>query len=68
MGNYYVNKRAQSNRDHEVHTSGCSYMPEEQNQQRLGYFSNCQDAVQEAKKFFTQVNGCYHCSKECNTG
>ncbi len=66
MGIFFVNKKASSNGDHEVHTSECSYMPEEQNQQLLGDFSNCADAVQEARKFYDQVNGCYVCSKECN--
>ena len=27
MAYYYVNKNAQSNGDHEVHKSGCSWMP-----------------------------------------
>ncbi len=27
MANYYVNKNAQANGDHEVHKSGCSWIP-----------------------------------------
>jgi hypothetical protein len=27
MSRYYVNKNAQENGDHEVHTTGCSFMP-----------------------------------------
>ncbi len=67
-GYYYVNKSAQSNGDHEVHVSGCSYMPSDANRIYLGYFSSCRDAVSEAKKHFKQVNGCYYCSGECHTG
>ncbi|HEY4641706.1 MAG TPA: hypothetical protein VII75_10205 [Thermoanaerobaculia bacterium] len=67
MHYYYVNKNAQSNGDHEVHRDGCSYMPEVANQQYLGYFSNCWDAVREAKKTYPQSNGCYYCSNACHT-
>lgn len=31
MARYYVNKYAQSNGDHEVHVSGCSWMPDQDN-------------------------------------
>ena len=54
MALYYVNKQAQSNGDHEVHKSGCSYMPSEENKQYLGSFSNCFEAVREAKKYYSQ--------------
>ena len=65
MNLYYVNNKAQNNGDHEVHKSGCSFMPSDK--QYLGYFNNCKDAVKEAKKTYTQSNGCYYCSKECHT-
>ena len=67
MASYYVNQNAQDNGDHEVHTGGCSHMPEEENQTYLGEFWTCTDAVEEAKKYYTQVNGCYYCSSECHT-
>lgn len=67
MAKYYVNKNAQNNGDHEVHKSGCFYMPHEENRKYLGDFSNCKDAVKEAKKTYNQVNGCFYCSKECHT-
>ena len=68
MAKYYVNKNAQSNGDHEVHTPGCSFMPDPENRLYLGDFTNCKDAVKEAKKHYAQSNGCYYCSKECHTG
>ncbi len=68
MPKYYVNKNAQNNGDHEVHVDGCSRMPEPENRMYLGYFSNCREAVKEAKKTFQQSNGCYYCCNECNTG
>lgn len=68
MANYYVNKNAQANGDHEVHKSGCSWMPHELNRQYLGDHSSCWSAVAAARVFYSRSNGCYYCSTECNTG
>lgn len=67
MTRYYVNKNAQSNGDHEVHTSGCSYLPAPENRQYLGEFASCRGAVQEARKYYSQVDGCFYCSNACHT-
>lgn len=67
MPSYYVNKNAQSNGDHEVHKDGCSWLPDLENRQYLGAFSSCHGAVAEAKKYYNQVDGCYHCSNDCHT-
>lgn len=67
MTRYYVNKNAQPNGDHEVHTSHCSRLPDEANRLYLGLFSNCHDAVREAKKYYAQSDGCYYCSNPCHT-
>lgn len=67
MKNYYVNRNEQVNGDHEVHTSDCNYLPKPENRIYLGSFSNCRDAVIEAKKHYRQSNGCYYCSRECHT-
>lgn len=67
MDKYYVNKNAQSNGDHEVHKAGCSYMPNLENRISLGEFHSCGGAVQEAKKHYHQVNGCYYCCNACHT-
>ena len=64
---YYVNKNAQLNGDYEVHRDGCSYMPDVGNRIYLGLFDNCHDAVREARKHYSQVNGCYYCSSPCHT-
>jgi hypothetical protein len=66
MAKYCVNKKAQANGDHEVHTN-CNYLPDAQNQLYLGEFSNCHDAVREAKKHYHQVNGCFFCCNPCHT-
>ncbi len=67
MASYYVNKNAQSNGDHEVHTSGCIWLPDVNNRKYLGEFDNCRGAVIEAKKTYPQSNGCKHCSLPCHT-
>lgn len=67
MAKYYVNKNAQSNGDHEVHKLGCAWMPAVENRIYLGEFSSCSGAVREAKRYYNQVNGCYHCSPACHT-
>ena len=67
MSKYYVNKRAQDNGDHDVHKSDCACMPMAENRLHLGDFSSCHDAVQEARKHYSQSNGCFYCSRECHT-
>ena len=67
MDRYYVNKNAQPNGDHEVHKNGCSWMPEAANREYLGEFSNCHPAVAEAKKRYSQSDGCVHCCPACHT-
>ncbi|KAB7693372.1 hypothetical protein GBN24_03890 [Plesiomonas shigelloides] len=68
MADYYVNKNAQANGDHEVHKSGCSHMPAAQNCRYLGDFSSCSPAVQQAKDFgYKKANGCYYCCTACHT-
>ena len=67
MAAYYVNKNAQSNGDHEVHTTGCSFMPNDVNRFYLGDFVYCQGAVAKARDYYSQVNGCYFCASGCHT-
>lgn len=67
MKKYYVNKRSQSNGDHEVHDQYCGYLPNIDNRQYLGEFASCREAVSEAKKFYLKSNGCRTCSLECHT-
>lgn len=67
MASYYVNRNAQNNGDHEVHGSGCSYMPDAANLQYLGDFNSCRDAVRAARNYYSQTNGCFYCSYECHT-
>lgn len=69
MPYFIVNTNAQANGDHEVHntTTGCGHMPYSSNQQNLGYHASCSGALQEAKKTYSQSNGCYYCCNPCHT-
>jgi len=64
---YYVNNNGQDNGDHEVHKYGCTFMPQQNNRTYLGDFASCAPAVTAAKKYHTQVNGCYYCCQPCHT-
>jgi hypothetical protein len=62
---YYVNNKAQSNGDQEIHTENCTFQPSDK--KYLGEFSNCSDAVKEAKKTYSKSDGCETCSNACHT-
>lgn len=64
---YYVNNHAQLNGDHEVHEENCIYLPRVESKHFLGEFYSCQDAVNEAKKFYATADGCMTCSSDCHT-
>lgn len=69
LDKYYINKKAQSNGDHEVHKEGCEFFPSLAHALYLGVFTSCHEAVDFAKRrYFEQSNGCYTCSAECNEG
>lgn len=65
MASYYVNNRAQTNGDHEVHVPTCQFYPSDR--KYLGEFSSCGPAVAEAKKIYNQSNGCKTCCNACHT-
>lgn len=65
MASYYVNRNAQTNGDHEVHVSGCGYMPTDTTY--LGEFASCGPAVTKAKETYPQSNGCAYCCASCHT-
>ena len=65
MPNYYVNRRAQSNGEHEVHAESCVFLPTDL--VYLGNFAGCEEAVRRAREQFRRVNGCAECSGPCHT-
>lgn len=64
---FYVNKKAQSGGEHEVHKATCYKLPDAENRQYLGEFSRSQDAVRAARKYYSQVDGCFWCCRESHT-
>ena len=68
MARYYVNRNAQNNGDHEVHQDGCPTPAKPENRLYLGDFDSCFPAVQAAKSYYPQANGCKHCAAPCHTG
>ena len=64
---YYVNMNSQPNGDHEIHKSGCTWMPNISNRIYLGDFDSCYTAVRKSKEHYNQTNGCYYCANACHT-
>lgn len=64
---YYVNKNAQPTGEHEVHKSSCSWLPDAENRIYLGDYDKATDALKEAKKYYSNVDGCYYCCPEIHT-
>ncbi len=63
MDFYYVSKKTQSNGEREVHTRNCIYLPHSDSRSYLGFFSDCEQAVQEAKISYPKSRVCDYCRK-----
>ena len=69
MPQYYMNKRAQSRSgDHEVHTTGCRYMPKPKNRIPLGNHASCGPALDRARSIHANADGCAVCCPRCHRG
>lgn len=70
MNHYHFNKNLDDKGRHEVHTEQCSYKPATYNQEYIGYYSNCQEAITGAniKYPYKNFDGCYWCSNPCHKG
>lgn len=64
---FYVNKNAQITGEHEVHRVTCNWLPDVANRFYLGDFATSQQAVREARKYYTCVDGCAYCCRESHT-
>ncbi len=62
MAKYYVDRSEQYNGDHQVHRRECKFLPTVNNRFYLGEFDACHKAMDAAKRYYMQVNGCYYCS------
>ena len=70
MDRYCVNRNEQDNGDHEVHNlaANCPFEPAPANQIDLGSHATCGSAVDAAKRYYRQSNGCAKCARNCHTG
>ncbi len=68
MAKYWVNNNSDNNpnNDHEVHKDGCHLLPAIVSKTSLGEHNNCSSAVTEAKKIYSNSDGCIHCIPECH--
>jgi hypothetical protein len=67
MKKYFVNKTRLASGEHEVHAEGCNSLAPEEERIFLGEYYFCKPAIEEAKKHYFKVNGCYACCNECHT-
>ena len=67
---YFFNINLDKNGNHEIHTESCKYLEPINNRTYIGYFTNCETAIKEAKIKFAKSNfdGCYWCSRDCHNG
>ena len=65
MDKYYVNNNPQPTGEREVHKEGCDHFPSDN--KYLGEYKKCQEAIQKAKEYYENVDGCYWCTRECHT-
>lgn len=66
MEHYYVGTDAQRTGEHEVHKSGCLYLPYANNRKYLGMFMDCEEALARARDYYDNVDGCKWCAPECH--
>ncbi len=58
---YYVSKEPDNEGAHVVHRSTCGYIPNENKLNFLGSYADCHDAIEEAKKIYEKIDGCFYC-------
>lgn len=65
-GTYWVEDEVQLNGDHLVHAESCVHLPRYESRTALGTHADCWDALEHAKLYYNQVNGCHYCSRGCH--
>lgn len=63
---YWVSDEALLNGTHEIHDHACARLPPEMRRTSLGVHIDCWDALEHAKMFYNQVNGCPECTPICH--
>lgn len=67
---YYVNKNDTENpgKHHEVHNEDCYLLKVIEEKIYLGEFPSCKEAVERAKLYYSDADGCIHCCPACHKG
>ena len=70
MKYYFVNQNQTSNPGwhHEVHTNECYWGKMVTDRRELGYFNNGVEAVNAAKYYYSDADGCKDCCPEAHKG
>lgn len=66
MGQYVVDRVAQANGEHRVHSSSCPYRPAVRRCVDLGRHAGCASAMALARQYFLHSNGCHWCATVCH--
>lgn len=66
LKNYYVNKisTGNPNYNHEVHSENCPFLPNVLNRIYLGCFFSSTEAINKARLYYSNVDGCAICCPE----
>lgn len=62
MKRYFTGISPQRGENHLVHTGDCPFMPVQGESIYLGIFQSVEDAMEEGRKYFSEVSGCLFCS------
>ena len=65
MPSYYVNERAQTGGEREVHRVICQWLPS--NREHVGNFDTDAQAMEAARAMYPKVDGCAKCMPDCHT-
>lgn len=65
---YYLNLNQQENGDYEVHKESCNWISSSRNLEKLGAFTNCEEALRDAKRKhpYKNIDGCKYCNPACH--
>lgn len=61
---YRVHKKRMASGDHEVHMDDCVWCPPDDQLETVGQFESSEQAMESAKKIFSDANGCHCCMPE----
>lgn len=64
MVTYQIHTKLMASGDHEVHVEGCEWCPPDDQLRPVGEFESSDQAMESAKKIYSEANGCHLCLPE----